>query len=299
MKGFWRLLIAVVVLIGLGVIVFWPKKKSPDASAKPLLTFAANQVNRLQISQPGQPDVVVVRGDKGWTLQQPYTAAADAATIKAVLDTLNDITGTQDLGKESNLTAFGLDQPSKVQLSLATGKTLQFDFGGTAPASGDVYLQLKPGGEVYTAPSYVQQEVVKPAFDLQDKALLHFPESDVTGLTVREGHAAVRLQKTKDGWPKAQQQNVQTLLDALQDGVMDSMADPTGKNLAPYGLDHPAASVELTWKDGEGTLEIGRKKGSTEYYARNSQSPAVFVLNNYLFDDMNTIVHPPKAKGKG
>lgn len=183
MKGLWRLLIAVVVLAGLGLILFWPRKKA-SPTAKPLLTFTASQVNRLQISQPGQPEVVAVRGDKGWTLQQPYAAAADAATVKAVLETLNDITGTQDLGKEANLAAFGLDQPSTVQLSLATGKTLQFAFGGTAPASGDVYLQLKPGGMVYTAPSYVKEEVVKPAFALQDKALLHFPEADVAGLTV-------------------------------------------------------------------------------------------------------------------
>ena len=296
MKGFWRLLIAVVILIGLGVVVFWPKKKSPAARSKPLLTFAANQVNRLQIAQPGQPDVVVVRGDQGWSLQQPYPAAADAATVKAVLGTLNDITGTQELGQEANLAAFGLDQPSTVQLSLASGKTLQFAFGGTAPASGDVYLQLKPGSEVYTAPSYIKEEVVKPAFALQDKALVHFPESGITGVTVQEGRTTVRLQKAKDGWPKDQKQNVQTLLDALQDGVMDSMADATGKELAAYGLDHPTASVELTWKDGQARLEIGRKKGTTEYYARNSQSPAVFVVNNYIFDDMNTIVHARKGK---
>jgi hypothetical protein len=77
---------------------------------------------------------------------------------------------------------------------------------------------------------------------------------------------------------------------------MDSMADPTGKNVAPYGLDHPAAAVELVWKDGKARLEIGKKKGETEYYARNSQSPAVFVLNNYIFDDMNTIVHGRQGK---
>lgn len=296
MKGFWRLLIAVVILIGLGVVVFWPKKKSPAANSKPLLTFAANQVNRLQISQPGQPRVVAVRGDQGWALQQPYAAAADAATVKAVLGTLNDMTGTQELGRETNLAAFGLDQPATVQLSLATGRTLQFNFGGTAPASGDVYLQLKPGGDVYTAPSYIREEVVKPAFDLQDKTLLHFPENDLTGVTVQEGHTTVRLQTTKDGWPKAQQRNVQALLDALQDGVMDSMADAAGKNPAPYGLDHPTASVELSWKDGQARLEIGRKKGTTEYYARNSQSPAVFVVNNYIFDDVNTIVHGRKGK---
>lgn len=296
MKGFWRLLIAVVVLAGLGVVIFWPKKKSPAASSKPLLSFQANQVKRLQISQPGQPEVVAVRSDQGWSLQQPYAAAADAATVKAVLGTLNDITGTQELGKETNLTVFGLDQPSTVQLSLATGKTLQFAFGGTAPASGDVYLQLKPDGTVYTAPSYIKEEVVKPAFDLQDKALLHFPEADVTGVTVQERRATVHLQKAKEGWPKAQQKNVQTLLDALQDGVMDSMADPTGKNVAPYGLDHPVAAVELVWKDGKARLEIGKKKGVTEYYARNSQSPAVFVVNNYIFDDMNSIVHAGKGK---
>jgi len=181
-----------------------------------------------------------------------------------------------------------------VNLTLDGGKTVQFEFGGMAPTSDNVYLRLNRGGEVYMAPGYLKEDAIKPAFALQDKALLHFSEAAVTGLAVRADDKAVSVQKGKGGWPKAQQSNVQSLLDALQDGAMDSMADAEGVHPGQYGLDHPTASVELTWKDGQARLEIGKKKGATEYYARNSQSPAIFVLNNYIVDDMNTMVHPPK-----
>lgn len=295
MKGLWRLLIASAILIVLVAVLFWPKKEKSAASTKPLLTFSGDQVNRIQISQPGQPEIVAVRAQGNWKLQQPYTAAADPATVTSVLGTLADITGAEDLGKTSNLAAYGLDQPSSIQLALANGRTLQFAFGGTAPASGDVYLRLNQTGNVYMAPSYVKDEVIKPAFALQDKSLLHFPEADITGLTVQAGGRKVQVRKETSAWPKAQQNDVQTLLDALQDGVMDSLADPEGRNPAQYGLDHPTASVKLTWKGGQEWLEIGKKKTATGYYARNSQSPAIFVLNNYILDDMNTLIHPPQT----
>ena len=50
--------------------------------------------------------------------------------------------------------------------------------------------------------------------------------------------------------------------------------------------------MTLTWKGGQGRVEIGAKKG-TDYYARSSDSPAIFTLAGYLVTDMQALLKPP------
>lgn len=292
MKALWRLLIAVTVLAVVAAVLFWPGKKTQPASTRPLLTFATGQAEKLQISRPGQPDVLAVRQQNAWQLQQPYAVAADPAVIKGILGTLNDITGARKLGHEANLAGFGLDQPSTVRVSLQGGKSLDFAFGGTAPTSDNVYMKTSGDAGVFLVPGYVRDDVIKSAFALQDKSLLHFSESAVTGLVLHDRGKVITLKTTKGKWPKNQQSNVQTLLDALHDGEMDSVADPQGQNPARYGLAHPALSLQVEWKAGHATLDLGTKRGAAEFFARNSSSPAIFVLSSYIVDDLNALMAP-------
>jgi len=50
--------------------------------------------------------------------------------------------------------------------------------------------------------------------------------------------------------------------------------------------------LTLTWKGGQGRVEIGAKKG-TDYYARSSDSPAIFTLAGCLVTDMQALLKLP------
>ncbi|HXR96294.1 MAG TPA: DUF4340 domain-containing protein [Terriglobales bacterium] len=297
MKPWLRLLISVVILLGLVGIVYWPHKPAtPAAVAPPLIKFSASDVRSVTIAQPGQPTVELTRAGDQWTLSQPYSYPADQSTVSSMLDSLANITGAVDVGSSNNAAAFGLDHASVVKLGLANGQTDEIDFGDDSPTGGNSYLRLGPSGAIKMAPTDVKTNALKSAFLLQDKAILHFPSGQLTALDVTlPGKKPLHLDRANNAWPKDQQSNAQSLLDALNDGQMTAMPDPTGKDAATTeGLAHPAATLMLTWNGGKATLEIGAKKGAAEYYARNSSSPAVFTISDYLLTDITNLAAPPK-----
>jgi len=294
MKSAWRLIVAVVVLAVVIGVLYWPRKPAAVAAAKPLVAVNAASVERIAITQPDQPEVVLTKSGSDWKLDQPYAFAADSATVASLLNSLGDITGAEDVGSGSNAATFGLDKPSSVALGLADGKTQTFEFGSDTPTGGNSYLRLGDSGAVKMVPSDVKQNAVKTAFSLQDKTLVHFPSGQLTALDIANAGKKAHFDKGKDGWPKDQQSNIQSLLDALQDGQMTAMPDPAGKAATADGLDHPSSSVTLTWNGGSAKLDLGAKKGAAEYYARNSSSPAIFTLSDYLQTDVANLAAPAK-----
>lgn len=295
MKPAYRLLVAILVLVAIVGFLNWPKKAAPVAAAPALVKFNSTDVRSLGIEQPGQPPVSLSKAGADWSLTQPYAYAADGPSVSSLLDSLADITGAQDVGTVKDPAAFGLDHPSVVTLGLANGHSLEFDFGSDTPTGGNSYLRLGASGPVKIVSSDIKNNALKTAFLLQDKAIVHYPAGQLTSLDVISGRQHAHFDRTDNAWPKDQQTNIQSLLDALQDGQMTAMPDATGKDAAANGLARPAITVNLVWKGGAAQLDIGAKKGAAEYYARNSASPAVFTLSDYLVTDINALFTPPPS----
>jgi len=298
MKGLIRLAIAVLVLAGLGGLYLWLGKQSkPAEAAKPALaTFDSGSVQQIFIQDGSNPAVTLARQGGNWRLLQPYPYAADNGEVSTLLSTLSDVHPSEQLGPQKDVSIFGLDKPSTVQLQMAQGKQLQFEFGSDVPAGGGVYLRTGSSPDVVTVPSYIKTDAVKSAFDLQDRTVLHFSSDSLTGLTFQEKGQKASFERKDGKWPGAKQSDIQNLVDTLQNARMDALADVQGKDAAKYGLAQPTTLLTLNWKGGQGRVEIGAKKG-TDYYARSSDGPAIFTLAGYIVTDMQALLKPA-AKSK-
>lgn len=294
MKGLIRLAIAVVILAGLGGLYLWLGKqnKPAEAATPPLATFDAASVQQISIQDGSNPPVTLSKQGGNWRLLQPYAYAADNGEVSTLLSTLSNLHPSEQLGPQKDLSIFGLDKPSTVQLQLAQGKKLQFDFGSDVPAGGGVYLGTAASPGVVTVPAYIKTDAVKSAFDLQDRTVLYFSSDSLTGLTFQQKGKKASFERRDNKWPEAKQCDIQTLVDALQGARMDALADVEGKNAPKYGLAKPDGVLTLTWKGGQGRVEIGAKKG-TDYYARSSDSAAIFILAGYIVTDMQALLKPP------
>lgn len=309
MKSWWRLVAAVVALIVVVGVLEWPHKAKPAPVEKPLVALTSSDVQRIAITQPGQPQVVVVKTGSNWALEQPYAFAADATAVSSLVDTLADITDASEVGPvtpQIKLASFGLDPeaktaaPSTVELGLSNGKSVLFTFGSDTPTGGNTYFRVGADGPIEMASDYIKTDALKGAFDLQDKTALHFPSGQITGVTIVQagahGGKTVQFAKTKDGWPKAQSDNLTSLIDSLGDAQMNAMpaTDAAGaaKLAAKDGLAKPSYVVTLAWDGGTATLTIGAKTGAAEYYARNSATPAVFTISDYLISDITNLTAP-------
>ncbi len=294
MKGLIRLLIAVVILAGLAGLYFWLGKhnKPAEAAAPPLANFDSAAVQQISIQDGSNPAVVITKQGGNWRLVQPYSYAADNSAVSTLLSTLSGAHASEQLGQQKDLSIFGLDKPSTVQLQLAQGKKLQFDFGSDVPAGGGVYLRTTASTAVVTVPAYIKTDAVKSAFDLQDRTVLHFSSDNLTHLAFQEKGKKASFERKDNKWPEAMQSDIQSLVDALQEARMDSLTDIQGKDAAKYGLAKPSTVLTLDWKGGQGRVEIGSKQG-TDYYARSSDSPAIFTLAGYIVTDMEALLKPP------
>ncbi|HLK33669.1 MAG TPA: DUF4340 domain-containing protein [Terriglobales bacterium] len=297
MKGSIRLLVAVIVLAGLAGLYFWlGKQNKPAEAATPALaTFDSASVQQISIQDGSHPPVSLSRQGGNWRLLQPYAFPADNGAVSTMLSTLSGIHPSEQLGPQKDLSIFGLDKPSTVELQLAQNKKLEFQFGSDVPAGGGVYLRTAASPAVVTVPAYVKTDAVKSAFDLQDRTVLHFSTDNLTALTFQEKGKKATFDRKDGKWPDAHKTEIQSLLDALQEARMDALSDVQGKDAAKYGLDKPATLLSLNWKGGEGRLEIGSKKDS-DYYARSSDSPAIFTIPEYLVTDMEALLKPPAKK---
>jgi hypothetical protein len=300
MKGLIRLAIAVLVLAGLGGLYLWLGKqnKPAEAAAPPLATFDSAAVRQISIQDGSNPPVTVTKQGGNWRLVQPYSYAADNGQVNTLLSTLSGIHPSEQLGPQRNLSIFGLDKPSTVELQLAQGKKMQFDFGSDVPTGGGVYLETSGHPGVVTVPAYIKTDAVKSAFDLQDRTVLHFSSDNLTGLTYHEKGKKVSFERKDGKWPETKKDDIQNLVDTLQEARMDALTDQEGKDAAKYGLAKPTGVLTLAWKGGQGKVEIGSKQG-TDYYARSSESPAVFTLAGYIVTDMQNLLKPaPKPAVK-
>jgi hypothetical protein len=294
MKGLIRLAIAVVILAGLGGLYFWLGKqnKPAEAATAPLATFDSGSVQQISIQDGSNPQVMLVKQGGNWRVLQPYTYAADNGEVSTLLSTLSGAHVSEQLGTQKDLTIFGLDKPSTVQLQLTQGKKLRFDFGFDVPAGGGVYLRTGDSPGVVTVPAYIKTDAVKTAFDLQDRTVLHFSSNSLTGLTFQERGKKAGFERKNGNWPDAKKSDIQNLLDALQGARMDALTDIQGKDATSYGLARPDGVLTLNWKVGQGWVEIGAKKG-TDYYARSSDGPAIFTLAGYIVTDMQALLKQP------
>jgi hypothetical protein len=294
MKGLIRLTIAVVILAGLGGLYLWlGKQNKPAEAAEPALTtFNSGSVQQISIQDGSNPLVTLAKQGGNWRLLEPYAYAADNGEVSTLLSTLAGVHPSEQLGPQKDLSIFGLDKPSTVQLQLAQGKKLEFDFGSDVPAAGGVYLRTAASPGVVTVPAYIKTDAVKSAFDLQDRTVLHFPSDSLTGLTFQEKGKKASFQRKDNKWPEAKQSELQTLVDTLHEARMDALTDIQGKDAVKYGLTKPDSVLTLNWKGGQGRVEIGSKKG-TDYYARSSDSPTIFTLAGYIVTDMQALLKPP------
>lgn len=289
-----RLIVAVVILIGLfAALRWWPEKKPASAATPALVKFDPGQANRIEVDQSGQPAVILDKVKDQWQLAQPYAAAADSGAVTTLLTTASSLAPAEKIGAEKNLAPFGLDDAASVAISLANGSKYRFLFGSNTPTGDDLYLKLADSPDVYTVPTYVKGDMIKAAFDLRDKSVLHLTSDKVDSVALRYRGKSLEFKRSNGKWTGPQADNIQNLADAIVNAQMDAIVDPTGKTAAKYGLAHPATVVSLVWKGGQGRLEVGNKKGESEYYARSSESPAVFTINSYLTDDMADLIKPP------
>jgi hypothetical protein len=283
--NFRGLIVAVVILAGLGGVLYWSQHRKPpednapsSASAAPvILKVSAADVNQLTIKQKQADPVTLQKADAGqWQITQPKPYRADQETVAGMLSTLSGLNADRVVeDKASNLKQYGLD-PAVAALNI-TGKgqgTRQLLLGDDTPTGGDVYASLAGDPRVFTVSSFNKTSLDKSLNDLRDKSLLTVDADKVSRVELDRKGQEIEFGRTKDVWQILKPPNLRednTALSQFISGLTSARIDlggATSDAATEFAKGTPIATVKVTADTGTQTIEV--RKNGNNYYAKSS-----------------------------
>jgi len=295
------LLIAAVVLLALCGVLYWsnhhppaagtPAGATPDAAATPaILTLNQSDVAQLTIQDKGQPALELSRTGSGgnWQITAPKQLDADQDAVSGVLSVLSSLAATRVVETTAaNLAPYGLSDPSAtLDVTLNNKKTQKLLIGDETPAGSGYYAMLAGDPRVFIIASYSKTGLDKSLGDLRDKRLVTTDFDKVSQIELTSNKAGkksdITFGRNKDAWQilkpqplRADGSQVESLIQSLKDGKMDTSADTDeAKIAAAFKSATPLATVKLTGAGGTQELEVRDSKG--DEYVKSSAPAGIF-----------------------
>jgi hypothetical protein len=281
--NFRGLIVAVVILAGLGGVLYWSQNRKPPeetaaapASATPvILKVNAADVTQIAIKQKQSDPVTLQKADANkWQISAPKPYRADQETVASMLSTLSGLSADRVVeDKVSDRKQYGLD-PAAVELDITGSQgTRQLLLGDDTPAGGDAYAALAGDPRVFTISSYNKTSLAKSLNDLRDKSLLTVDADKVSHVELLRKGQEIEFGRTKDGWqilkpPSLREDN--TALSLLISGLTSARIDLAGSSDAAteFAKGTPIATTKVTADTGTQTIEV--RKSKSDYYAKSS-----------------------------
>lgn len=299
------LLIAAILLAGLGGAAYWSEKHkkpddkpAPDSSVK-ILTIPEDQFRQVSLNKKGGDNTTLSRSDGGkWQITNPKPLPADqdsAGSLVSALSSLNSDKLVEE--KASDLSSYGLNSPSEqVVITKKDGHTQKLLLGDDTPTGSGVYAKLENDPRVFTIPTYVRSNLDKTAKDLRDKRLLTFNSDKLTRVEVQAKAQSIEFGKNnQNDWQilkprplRADGSQVEELIRKLKDAKMDtSVTDEDAKKAAgAFASGTKVGIARVTDSSGSQQLEV-RKDKDKNYYAKSSVVEGIYKVANDLGEGLD------------
>ncbi len=316
-----RLLIAVVILGGLGVAIWYSEKHPPqpksEVKTEKVLTLKEDEFKKIQITRPGGEGLALEKADDGkWRITQPKAYKADESSVSSMVSNLTSLNADRVVEeKASDWASYGLE-PGKiiVQIGLKDGKEKKLTLGDEAPTSSAVYARLDGDPRLFTIASYVKSSIDKPAADLRDKRVLPFDSEKTTRVTVKTKERELEFGKAGTTWQivkprpmRADNFAVDDLVRSVREANFESVLEESEKPSGKYSFSSPYATFEAADAAGAHVLTIGvqktekkstdsadkkdkkekKKEFETTYYAKTTDAPGVFKISTSVAEGLN------------
>ena len=297
-----RLLIAALVLAGLGGAIWWSekqeaaKKGQPDPKAPPkILALKEEDVKQIELQRAGEAPTVLVKDDSGkWSIASPAGLPADVPAIAMLSGSVTTLASDRVIDENlTDLAAYGLE-PAVVSLKLTMkdGKVNHLRIGGETPDKSSVYASVDGDKRLFGLASSSKEAFNKSARDLREKHLLSFDTDKLSRLelnvagkpTLEFGRAGEAWQILKPRPLRADGLAVDELVRQLKDAEMDVSADDK-QAAAAFASGKPHATATVTTPSGTQTLEV--RKSVDDYYAHSSALAGAFKVTPALGSGVN------------
>ncbi len=292
-------LILILLLVGLGAYVYWVEypKAQQEAQKKTLFDFKADDVTGVSLVYADREIDLKKSGDE-WRLTKPMDVAADAVTVKNLVNAIAECEVKKELTDTSaDLAQYGLDKPFvKVTVKLKDKQLPEALVGKNTPVGFSTYVQRADDKKILLSNSAFRSGMDKQVKDLRDKTIITFVDKDVNKIELHGEGKDIRLAQKDDNWSieqpaayAADAATVRSLLSTLRSMRAVDFASDQPTDVAQYGLDQPRLKVSLfLGKDNtERALLLGKETDKKEVYVQESGRPTVYTVSDWVFRDVN------------
>ena len=280
------LLIAVLVLVVLGGLVYYTRENppQPESDTVPLVRVEEAAIRKVTVLKPGGDTIVVQRETaQPWTFGNGVTALADESAINLMITNLASLDAARVVQEATNDWApYGLDGDGqlRVTVELSAGNPKSILFGEDTPTGSSVYARLDGDPRLFTAFGYARDNFDKTVFDWRDKRLLRVSADTTATLSLDGGPRRVKFAKVGQKWRivepvqlRADQVAVGYLARELSNARMSSvLAEGDAAAVNEYSVARPYAVAEIVDSGGSHVLTLA-EGGPSGYYAQSSDLP--------------------------
>ena len=292
-----KLIIAAVVLLGLGGLVLWvnkhPQDKNPSATTTTkLIDVPEPQVQSIELTKKGAPPVALTKDKSKWSITAPVAYPADQDAAISMISSLSGVNADSVIeDAPADVAKYGLADPGlKVVAHEKNGKTETLIFGDDIPAGSQVYARVGKDPKVYAVSSSLKSSFSKDLNDLRDKRLLTFDTTQVSRVELVAPKSDIEFGKVNQtDWQilkpqpsRADSFQVEDILRKLSDAKMDLSSKPEDVRAseAAFNTGHALAIAKVTDAGGVQSLDVRQNKDA--YYARSSVVAGTYKLSNDL-----------------
>ena len=291
---------AEVVLLDNKFVAGLPDNPYPLREKSPLI-FEVLKVDKVSLARDGLA-ILAEKKEGKWQILKPSLTPAAEVRMNAWLWDIRELKAERFIDTyPQGLKAYGLDNP-RASLTLWSGEQKFTLLMGEA---GETSFYAKNGT---SAVIYVfdKKKGLKPfqrtLDDIQDKRLFPVDQKTIREIHLKRNRFEVILKKDKERWgvvkPSPRDLVIEpmqawTMFWNLRDATFEKEVAAKAKDLAPYGLDKPVASIEMRDEQGQriDLLEIGRvvvSGAADKIYGKLASRPAIYSLDRDLLNKVPT-----------
>jgi hypothetical protein len=247
-KNRWLLNIGLILLIGvLALLVLYKPGTRNAAEGTALTALTADDIRRIRLLRPKQPEIVLEKSGEDWRLTAPRKTRANGFRVNELLRLTGTPVSTRFPATPAELGKYGLDRP----LATLFLNDAEIRFGGMHPLDNRLYVLYD--GQVQLIPTSVLRAVSAPLNDflstslLEDKARPLAFKFPAFGLKQNEQGAWVRTPELKN------------LGSDQVNRFVDEWLHARALSAAPYAGKPVKERVAITLADGDKqrTIEFG------------------------------------------
>ncbi len=313
-----KTLIAVAIFIVLLLIVIFTHEdpyQQPEAKNLPTLPkLQVDQINKVELVNKAEAITFEKEGD-AWYSSKPARYKIDETFGSLVVEKLGDIELDRPVSESAEKhNQFEVDEEgTRVKAFVGDAEALSLIVGKNTPDYRGTFVRLPDSDVVYATKKVISSMLKKSIKDWRDKSILgKFEVPNVTSLDITRGKEKMTFAKgdvevveksdgdgsdivtSKEGWilkdypeftvDKTRLEGSIRMLSTMKwSDVID-----LPKSLSDYGLDKPAASLEIGMKEGEAkTLLVGKLNAEDNVgWVSVVGDARVFKIQKYQYDKL-------------